>query len=175
MGGLTTLVHAAGVLRYCDAQDFSVEDWHFIMDVNALGTFLVNRTVFPYLRDAGGSIVNVGSLSGVRGHPRNAIYAASKGAVMAWTRTVAAEWGVYGIRVNALAPVAQTPMSDVPNGSPGRQAAIKAGLMQTIPLRRIGDPDCDIAPAVVFLASEASRYITGQVIAVDGGSMMVGS
>lgn len=175
MGGLTSVVHAAGVLRYKDAQDFTVDDWHFVMNVNALGTFLVDRTAFPYLSDEGGSIVNVGSLSGIRGHPRNAIYSASKGAVMSWTRTIAQEWGVHGIRVNALAPVAQTPMSDVPNGSPEQQAAIKDRVTQAIPLRRMGDPDADIAPAIAFLVSDASHYITGQVLPVDGGSIMLGS
>lgn len=175
LGGLTSVVNAAGVLRYKDAQDFTIDDWHFVMNVNALGTFLVDRAAFPYLRAAGGSIVNVGSLSGIRGHPRNAIYSASKGAVMAWTRTLAQEWGIHGIRVNALAPVAQTPMSDIPISTPEQQAAIKERLTQTIPLRRMGDPDQDIAPAIEFLVSDASHYITGQVLPVDGGSIMIGS
>jgi NAD(P)-dependent dehydrogenase (short-subunit alcohol dehydrogenase family) len=175
LGGLTSVVHAAGVLRYKDAQDFSVADWHFVMNVNALGTFLVDRAAFPHLRDDGGSIVNVGSLSGVRGHPGNAVYAASKGAVMSWTRTVAQEWGPFGIRVNALAPVAETAMSEIPKGSPEEQAAILKRVGESIPLRRMGDPDRDIAPAIAFLVSDASHYITGQVLPVDGGSIMVGS
>ncbi len=175
LGGLTSVVHAAGVLRYKDAQDFSVDDWHFIMNVNALGTFLVDRAAFPHLRDDGGSIVNVGSLSGVRGHPRNAIYSASKGAVMSWTRTVAQEWGPFGIRVNALAPVARTAMAEIPNVSPEEQAALLDRVGAATPLRRIGDPYLDIAPAIAFLVSDASHYITGQVLPVDGGSIMVGS
>ena len=94
---------------------------------------------------------------------------------MSRTRTVAQEWGPFGIRVNALAPVARTAMAEIPNVSPEEQAALLTRVAAATPLRRMGDPYLDIAPAIAFLVSDASHYITGQVLPVDGGSIMVGS
>jgi len=179
MGGLDVLANVAGVVRYNNAEKFTLDDWDFIMSVNAGGTFFTNQAAFGYLQKAGGgSIINVGSMAGIRPHLRNAIYSASKGAVMAWTRTVAAEWGQYNIRVNSVAPIANTSMADFTlKGTADELKAAKESiaLSRQFPLRRLGHTDSDIAPVMVFLASDASQYITGQVISIDGGFCMVGS
>jgi NAD(P)-dependent dehydrogenase (short-subunit alcohol dehydrogenase family) len=126
----------------------------------------------------GGSIVNMGSIEGVRGNADNACYAASRGAVMAWTRSVALAWAQYKIRVNAFAPVAHTPLADkaIAAMDDSQRAAVDAYMKASIPLTgRMGDPARDIAPVLAFLAGDASCYMTGQVIAADGGFMMLGS
>ena len=177
MGGLDVLVNLAAIITYKPAEAFTAADWEAIFAVNARGTMLTNQAAFHYMRESGGQIINAGSMSGIRPHPGNAAYSATKGAVMAWTRSVAAEWGVHNIRVNALAPIAQTPMSDTPPAgmTEEQQMEIKAALAQQLPLGRLGDVEADIAPVLVFLASDAAHYITGQVIAVDGGMAMLGS
>jgi NAD(P)-dependent dehydrogenase (short-subunit alcohol dehydrogenase family) len=114
----------------------------------------------------------------VRGFAGNACYAATRGAVTSWTRSVALEWGRYRIRVNALAPVAETaPAKRMrANQDAATNAMMDAYLQQAIPLGgKMGDALNDIAPALVFLASDASHFITGQTLAVDGGFMMLGS
>jgi NAD(P)-dependent dehydrogenase (short-subunit alcohol dehydrogenase family) len=177
LGGLDVLANVGAIITYRKAEDFTVEELDHIFAINSRGTLLTNQAAFRLMRDRGGQIINTGSMSGIRPHPGNAAYSATKGAVMAWTRSVAAEWGAYNIRVNALAPVAQTPMSDVvPEGmSEEEHRQFKATLAQQIPLGYMGDPAEDIAPVMVFLASDASHFITGQVIAVDGGTAMLGS
>jgi NAD(P)-dependent dehydrogenase (short-subunit alcohol dehydrogenase family) len=146
-----------------------------MFDVNARGTMNTNQAAFPYLRERGGRILNFGSAAGVMGLPGCAHYSAAKAAVLGWTRTVAKEWGRYGISVNAAAPGMWTPMYEAHRARMDTQAlaahdAMMAGL---IPLGgRLGDPDRDMTPFVVFMMSDGARFITGQTLAVDGGLMI---
>ncbi|MDB5420455.1 MAG: short-chain dehydrogenase/reductase [Brevundimonas sp.] len=176
MGGLDVLIHVAGIQRYTPAEAITDEEWDLVLGVNARGTMITNQAAFPYLKDKGGRIVNFASAAGALGLRGCAHYAASKGAVLAWTRTVAQEWGPHGISVNAIAPGMWTPMYDTTRaGMTAEQLELHdRGMAMMIPLGgRLGDPDTDMAPVLVFLASDASRFITGQTLAVDGGLMMV--
>lgn len=121
-------------------------------------------------------IVNFGSDAGLNPDPYAAHYSASKGAVMAFTRTAAWEWRSYGIRVNSVAPVIHTPIYEeyLDRMSPEERAAHELGVAQAIRLGdKPGDPDRDPAPVLVFLPSDASRFIAGQIIAVSGGTSYV--
>ena len=174
LGGLDALVHFAGVDILAAAESITEEDWDFVLDINLKGTFLANQAAFPYLRDGGGRIVNVTSPVALSATPGRAHYAASKGGVASLSRALASEWGQYGINVVALSPVAYTPMTDRYRAtlSSDEQAGFDAALTRG-PLRRKGDAEADIAPVLVFLVSDASRYITAQIIAVDGGATPV--
>lgn len=176
LGGLDVLVHAAGVAPAAPAEDISLDLWQQALTINATGTFLTNQAVFSHLKDHGGAILNFASSAGVKGYPGKAAYAAAKGAVVAWVRSIACEWGRYNIRVNAVAPAIWTPMYDKTRSamSPEQLAIHEAILRQNIPLSsRLGDIDRDLVPVVAFLASEGAHFITGQIIPVDGGSMMM--
>lgn len=176
LGGLDVLANIAGVERTGPAEETPDEVWDLIFDVNARGTLLTNQAAFRYLRDHGGRILNFGSAAGMAGMPNGAAYSASKGAVLAWTRTVAVEWARYGITVNALAPAVWTPMYQASRDryTPEQLRAHDAHLAKVIPLGgRLGDPEKDLAPVMVFLASDASHFITGQTLPVDGGALMV--
>lgn len=175
LGGLDGLVNIAGVERAAPAESILDADWNLMFDVNARGTMNTNQAAFPYLREGGGRILNFGSAAGVMGLPGCAHYSAAKAAVLGWTRTVAKEWGRHGISVNAAAPGMWTPMYEAHRARMDAQAlaahdAMMAGL---IPLGgRLGDPDRDMTPFVVFMMSDGARFITGQTLAVDGGLMI---
>ncbi len=173
LGGLDALVHAAGVKRATPAENIPDEEWDLVMDINIKGTLYTNQAAFRYMREHGGRIVNFGSGAGMRGLSGAAHYSASKGAVLAWTRTVAQEWGKYNITVNAVAPAIWTPMYQETRSkfTPEQLKAHDAAKATGIPIGgRLGDPDRDMAPVLVFLVSDGARFISGQTIAVDGGS-----
>jgi NAD(P)-dependent dehydrogenase (short-subunit alcohol dehydrogenase family) len=176
LGGLDVLVHAAGIAPGAPAEAITAQEWDRVLDVNAKGTFLTNQAAFRHLRERGGRILNFASAAGVIGLPDKAHYAASKGAVLAWTRTVAQEWGGLGITVNAIAPAISTPMYATTRASMTTEqlAAHDAQMKAVIPIDgRLGDVDRDLVPLLCFLAGPGSRFITGQVFAVDGGMLMV--
>jgi NAD(P)-dependent dehydrogenase (short-subunit alcohol dehydrogenase family) len=178
LGGLDVLIQAAGLHGGCPADQITEDYWEHMFALNGKATLFTNQAAFRHMRDHGGSIVNMGSCEGVRGFAGNACYAATRGAVMAFTRSVALEWGRYKVRVNALAPVAYTAPAQRmrANMDPAAITMMEAYLQQAIPLGgKMGDALHDIAPALVFLASDASHFITGQTLAVDGGFMMLGS
>jgi NAD(P)-dependent dehydrogenase (short-subunit alcohol dehydrogenase family) len=178
LGGLDVLAHVAAIERGGPAESISEEDWRLVLGVNLLGTVFTNQAAFPHLKERGGRIVNFGSGGAVRGQVGSSHYAASKGGVQAFTRTVAQEWGGYGITVNAVAPGAWTRMYDTyldRLGETGRAMAIEA-MRHMIPIGgKLGDPERDVAPVMVFLASPAAHFITGQLISVDGGMVMLGA
>ena len=147
------LIHAAGIAPGAKAEDISLEQWHQAMAVNATGTFLTNQAVFPHLKDRGGAILNFASAAGVKGYPNKAAYAAAKGAVVAWTRSIAVEWGCHNIRVNGIAPAIWTPMYDKTRASmtPEELEAHDAALKAAIPLGgKLGDIARDFVPVVAF-------------------------
>lgn len=185
LGGLDVLAHLAGINQRVPAEAITDEDWSRMMDNHARGTMLTNQAAFAYLKDHGGRIINTGSGAAIQGQPAlgvkdavgDAHYAAAKGAVMAWTRGIAREWARYGITANSLVPASRTPMYERGRSlmSPAALATHDAFMEVALPLGgRLGDPDRDLAPAVVFLASDLSRFVTGQVLAVNGGLLMIG-
>ncbi|EKU82201.1 2-hydroxycyclohexanecarboxyl-CoA dehydrogenase [Massilia sp. UYP32] len=175
LGGLDGLVNIAGIERAAPAESIGDADWDLMFDVNARGTLNTNQAAFPYLSAKGGRILNFGSAAGVMGLPGCAHYSAAKAAVLGWTRTVAKEWGRYGISVNAAAPGMWTPMYEAHRARMDAEALAAHDRMMAglIPLGgRLGDPDRDMTPFVVFMMGEGARFITGQTLAVDGGLMI---
>jgi NAD(P)-dependent dehydrogenase (short-subunit alcohol dehydrogenase family) len=172
MDGLDLLVNAAGVNRIIPAAEISEHDMDLIFKVNVYGTFLTNQVAFKYLKKQGGKILNFASVAGMNPYPAGAHYSASKGAVASWTRSIAHEWGKYNITVNSLAPAIWTPMYDERRSLMSKEElkSHDESYSKVIPIGgKLGDPDKDLGPVLVFLASEGSRFITGQIIPVDGG------
>ncbi len=174
LGGLDAHVQCAGIDRITPAESISEEEWDLVIGINLKGTFLTNQAAFSYLREHGGRIINFASSAGLIQFPGHGSYVASKAGVISWSRSVAAEWGRYGINVNTVLPFAATPMIDDFKATLGADgtAAFEAHV-SAIPLGRLGDPDTDIAPVLVFLLSAGSRYITAQIIGIDGGNVPV--
>lgn len=176
LGGLDVLVHAAGTSPGVKAEAMTLAQWNDVMTTNSTSTFLTNVHAFEYLKDNGGSILNFSSAGGMQGYPGKAHYAASKGAVSAWVRSLAAEWGQYNIRVNAIAPAIWTPMYDKTRASMTAEQLEKhdAMLKTAIPLGgKLGDVTEDFVPVLRFLCSDDARFMTGQTFCIDGGAIMV--
>jgi meso-butanediol dehydrogenase / (S,S)-butanediol dehydrogenase / diacetyl reductase len=169
-GRLDILVNNAGTSAVGTALDTDLDQWHQVMNTNATATFLMCRFALPHLIAAGGSIVNIASVSGIRGNPKRPAYNASKGAVCNLTKNLAVDFGPQGVRVNAVLPgLVETDMPQhfmTLDGRPWDQ--VVADALPKYPLGRIGKAE-DIAPCVVFLASGESAWITGQLIGIDGG------
>jgi 3-oxoacyl-[acyl-carrier protein] reductase len=158
------LVNNAGVTR--DGLMLRMEDdaWQEVIDTNLKGTFQFCRSLGAIMmRQRYGRIINITSVSGLMGNPGQANYSASKAGVIGFTRTIARELASRGITVNAVAPGFIT--TDMTNVLPDK---IKTEVKERVPVRRLGEPE-DIADLVTYLASPSAGYITGQVIAVDGG------
>lgn len=185
MGGLDVLLHAAGTWGPGPAGEITEENLDFMLDTNVKATVFTNQAAYRLMRDAGqgGRIINLGSGEAVTGITWSSSYALAKGAVHAWTRSAAKAWGRYGITVNALAPAVETPGSERFREFLGPQAAamIKQRTAETRPIagslgaEELGDPVRDLGPVLTFLAGPGSRFVTGQLLAVGGGSLMLGA
>jgi NAD(P)-dependent dehydrogenase (short-subunit alcohol dehydrogenase family) len=178
LGGVDVLVHAAGIWQAGIPGHIGAEDLEFVLDTNLKSTVYTNQAAHAVMQGHGGRIINLGSAEGVLGSPISATYAAAKAGVHAWTRSAAKVWASANITVNALAPAMDTPGADRlrdflgPNATPFLEQQLQA----TIPLGgKLGDPARDLGPMLVFLAGDGARFITGQLIAVDGGLMMLGA
>jgi NAD(P)-dependent dehydrogenase (short-subunit alcohol dehydrogenase family) len=156
-------------------EDVTPSDMNLLLDTGPKGTLWAMQAVLGPMRERGwGRIVTMGSAMGLTGAPGYGPYSASKEAIRSLTRTAAGEWGRYGITVNCVCPASvghRAPPPDERADDPGRAAAF-AAMYADHPLGRDGDAEDDIAPAVMFLLSDASRYITGQTLMVDGGGIM---
>jgi len=168
LGRLDILVNNAGITRDGLLVRMKEEDWHLVLQVNLYGTFHCTKAVLPTMaKQRFGRIVNIASIVGVMGNAGQANYAASKAAVIGFTKTVAREYASRQVTVNAVAPgFIDTAMTQT------LPPEVKETLQKQIPLGRLGLPS-DIAAAVRFLASEEASYITGHVLHVNGGMLMV--
>jgi 3-oxoacyl-[acyl-carrier protein] reductase len=178
LGGLDVLLHAAGLWQPGIPGQITGEDIDFLVDTNLKATIFANQAAYKVMRENGGRIINFGSGEAVMGSPISAVYAATKGAVAAWTRSIAKAWAADNVTAVALAPAVQTPGADRLRDflGPEMSELIDQQIKATIPLGgALGDPARDLGPVLVFLAGEGSRFITGQLIAVDGGLVMLGA
>lgn len=178
LGGLDVLLNAAGTWQPGTPESLPDDAYDRVLDANLRSTVLTNQAAFERMRDGGGQIINLGSAEGVRGNPLAPHYAMAKAGVHAWTRSVASAWGRFGITVNALAPAVHSPGADRLWAHLGEEhaAAFKQRLRTTMPLKgELGDPETDLGPVMVFLAGSGARFMTGQLIAVDGGLNMLGA
>lgn len=166
LGGLDILVNNAGTIRRADAVDFSVEDWDAVVDTNLKALFFLCQEAGRHMIDQGhGKIVNIASMLSFQGGIRVPAYTASKSAVAGLTRALANEWAGQGVNVNAIAPgyiATDNTAALQADSTRNRQ------IVERIPAGRWGEP-ADIGGAAVFLASAASDYVHGHILAVDGG------
>jgi 3-oxoacyl-[acyl-carrier protein] reductase len=165
-GRIDVLFNNAGVLRDNVLWKIDDADWDLVVDVSLGGTFKFTRACVPHFRKRRyGRVVNITSYTGMHGNVGQAAYAAAKAGVIGFSKTAAKELARFGVTVNVLSPNAQTRMIEsIPDH-------VRAGLDAQIPLGRFADPP-EIVPGVLFLASPSAGYVTGAVLAVDGGIAM---
>ncbi|MTH53027.1 glucose 1-dehydrogenase [Bacillus mangrovi] len=169
-GRIDTLVNNAGMNIRTRALEVREEEWDQIMNTNLKSAFFASQEAGKIMKETGGTIINIASVAGHTALPTGAVYGSSKAALMHITRILAYEWGAYDIRVNALGPwYFETPLTE--KLLEDKEYVDK--LLAVTPLNRIGRLPELVGPAV-FLASEASRYVTGQTLMVDGGMTIHG-
>lgn len=171
-GRIVGLVNSAGIAADVPLAETSVDLFRRILDINVIGSFLLVRSAVPHIaRGGGGSIVNIASVSGIQGNRGRTAYGASKGAVITMTKVMAVELAESGIRVNAVAPGAV----DTPMVQQVHTGAERAAWTTRIPLRRYARPD-EIAAGIAYLIDPAqSSYVTGHILAIDGGFSTAGT
>jgi NAD(P)-dependent dehydrogenase (short-subunit alcohol dehydrogenase family) len=173
-GGLNFLINNAGVLHVGNAEQITEEQWDHTFNVNIRAVWLLSRAALPHMRKAGcGSIINVASALGIVGARNRAAYAASKGAVVLLTKSMAVDHGHENIRVNAICPsFVETDLTAAVLHQAPDPAAVLRERTAAHPIGRLGRPD-DIAGLTVYLASDESSWVTGAVLPVDGGYLAV--
>jgi 3-oxoacyl-[acyl-carrier protein] reductase len=166
-GKVDILVNNAGVTRDGLIMRMSEGDWEAVLNTNLKGAFLFTQALSrAFLKQRSGRIINISSVIGLIGNAGQCNYAASKAGLLGLTKAVAKEFASRGVTVNALAPgFIETDMTA------GLSAEMKAELLQRIPLRTLGRPE-DVAEGALYLAGPGARYVTGQVLAIDGGMVM---
>jgi len=171
LGRLDILVNCAGIIRRATILDTSEAEWDQVMAVNAKGTFLLSKEAIPMMGGAGGVIVNVASGWGLVGGPKAAAYCASKGAVVQLTKAMALDHGQQRIRVNCICPGdTDTAMLRAEAQQLGEPTESFLAEAASRPLGRVGTPE-EIAQAALYLASDASSFVTGVALVVDGGGL----
>jgi 3-oxoacyl-[acyl-carrier protein] reductase len=166
-GRVDILVNNAGVTRDGLSMRMSLDDWDTVLNTNLKGAFTFTQALMrPMIKQRSGRIINISSIAGLTGNAGQANYSASKAGLIGLTKTLARELASRGITVNAVAPgLIETDMTTVLSDE------IRQAILQKVPLGKLGEPD-DIAGAVAYLASTEAKYITGQVLTVDGGMVM---
>jgi 3-oxoacyl-[acyl-carrier protein] reductase len=169
-GSLDILVNNAGIWKGSPIEEMSDGEWSETLAINLTGTFLVTRTTVPYMIEArSGRIINISSTAGQRGEAFHSHYAATKGAIISWTKSLAVELSPHGILVNCVAPGwVVTDMTQEALLGQDRDS-----ILAQIPLGRAARPE-EVAGAVVFLASDLASFIQGEVLNVNGGAVLVG-
>jgi len=180
LGGIDVLLHAAGLWAPATPDGVTEAELNALVAVNLNATVFANQAAFAWMRDSGGAIVNLGSVEGVTGSPVSVHYAVAKAAVHAWTRSAARAWAPSGVTVNAVAPCVDTTNADrlreFYGGSGDGAEIVRARMKMLVPLGgTFGDAGRDLCPMLVFLCGTGARFITGQLIAVDGGMRMLGA
>lgn len=167
LGGLDIVVNNAGVTRDNILMRLKDEDWDTVLDTNLKAAFAVTRAAArPLMKSSHGRIISIASVIGITGNSGQANYAASKGGLIAFTKSMAKELASRGVTANVIAPgMIDTDMTAVLSDE------TRAAILANIPLARLGKPD-DIAACAAFLASDEAAYITGQVLVVDGGMVI---
>jgi 3-oxoacyl-[acyl-carrier protein] reductase/2-deoxy-D-gluconate 3-dehydrogenase len=169
-GRLDVLVNNAGIAGLKNLVDLDEDEWQRIFDTNVRGVFLCTRAAGRHYAEVGaGRVVNVASVFGLLGRAGYSAYGASKGAVINFTRAVAAEWAKFGAQINAVAPGYFA--TDI-NAELRANPELLAKVLRRVPARRMGDPE-ELANVVNYLALHAPDFLTGQIIAVDGGESSV--
>ena len=167
-GKLDVVCNVAGILRFDHTHELPLADWSRVIAINLTGTFLVCREAIPHLLATRGNIVNVASTAGMTGHPWAAAYAASKGGVIALTRSLAVEYAQQGVRVNSVCPGSiETPITKAFHIPAGANPKLVRRIM---PLTGFAGPE-KVANLVALLASDEGSHITGEEIRVDGGAL----
>lgn len=167
IGPLNVVINNAGIIRDQPLVFMNQKNWQDVIDTNLNGVFNICRAaVYNLMKRKNGCIINVSSVAGVYGNPSQTNYSASKAGVNIFSKTLAKEVGSYGIRVNVVAPgFISTDMTE------GINPKVIDKVISSIPLNRIGKPD-EVADLISFLASDRAKYITGQVIQIDGGIVL---
>lgn len=167
-GKIDILVNNAATRSYKPVLQLSEKEWRDVIETNLMGAFFCCKAIGPFMiRQGGGKIINISSRAGIKGRVNRSAYCASKGALIQLTRALALEWAPYNIIINAVAPG----LINQPSPAKGREEERRKENIEKInqiPLRRAGEPE-EIAPMVVYLASDACTYITGELILMDGG------
>lgn len=167
-GGIDVLANVAGILRFNNLADVTLEEWSLVLSVNLTGTFLMCQTAMPHLLERGGNIVNMSSTAALGGHPWTHAYSASKGGVLAFSLGLAVEFGRHGVRTNVVAPGSiETPIREqffFPEG------ADQSLIYRIIALDKSRGPE-SVASVVAFVASEDGAHMNGSVLRVDGGTL----
>ncbi len=166
-GRLDILVNNAGTTVRKQPQDLTAEDWHLVMNTNLTSAFLCSQAAYPHMVKAGGGkIINIGSMMSIFGASYAAPYATSKGGIVQMTRSMAIAWAKDNIQVNAILPGWVD--TDLTRKAREQVAGLNDKVMTRTPAQRWGSPD-DFAGIAVFLAAQASNFVTGAAIPVDGG------
>lgn len=170
-GGIDVVANVAGVGSIGHTVGVDFEEWRRVLDINLTGTFLVCQHALPALLDGGGAVVNVASIAGLRGWRYMAAYAASKGGIVALTKSLAVEYGRRGVRFNCVAPGSiDTPLAAALAPPPDADPEVlgRGGALTDPPISQ----PAEIADAIAYLASPAARFVLGSVLVIDGGATL---
>jgi NAD(P)-dependent dehydrogenase (short-subunit alcohol dehydrogenase family) len=180
LGGIDVLLHAAGLWEAAAPGEISADDLRRLLAVNLDATVFTNQAAYRHMKNAGGAIINLGSQDGVLGSPVAASYSMAKAAVHAWMRSAARAWGGARVTVNSVAPCVDTTNADrlrdyIRSTGADPDEVLPARMKVLVLGGTFGDARTDLCPVLAFLSGGGARFITGQLIAVDGGMRMLGA